>query len=90
MNQCKVRISLPSQYPPVAPNTIIEDKLIYHPNWYTTGCWCCDKYKMTGSLGNCAIRLIQILQFDPIVTNPYDYANKEAAQWYMANKSLFP
>lgn len=90
MNQCKVRISLPPQYPQVAPNTIMEGKLVYHPNWYTTGRWCCGKYKMTESLGNYVIRLIQTLQFDPIVTNPKDYANKEAAQWYLANSGLFP
>lgn len=93
INQCKVRITLPSDYPKTAPNTVMEGTLVYHPNWFTSGRWCCGTYKMTESLGNYVVRLIQTLQFDPIVTYPGSPANREAADWYrnnQRNKSLFP
>lgn len=90
MNQCKVRISLPANYPQVAPNTTMEGTVVYHPNWWENGKWCCGTYKMTESLGNYVVRLLQTLQFDPIVTNPNSPANHDAKNWYLNNKSLFP
>ena len=90
MEQCKVRISLPTDYPKVAPNTEMIGTVVYHPNWWENGRWCCGTYKMTESLGNYVVRLIQTLQFDPVVTNPSSPANRDAKDWYLKNKELFP
>ena len=93
MNSCKVRITLPAQYPTVAPNTVMEGTLVFHPNWFTSGRWCCGTYKATESLGNYVVRMIQTLQFDPLVTYPGSPANREASSWYSSHKndkSLFP
>ena len=90
INTCKVRISIPANYPQVAPITIMEAPIVFHPNWWSDGRWCCGKYKITESLGNYVVRLIQTLQFDPIVTNPDSAANHDAKKWYLDNKNLFP
>lgn len=86
MKQCKVRITLPPQYPNVAPETRMEGTLVYHPNWYTSGRWCCGSYRPTESLGSYVIRLIQTLQYDKTVTNENSPANSDASAWYRSNK----
>ena len=94
MNQCKVRIVLPPNYPTVAPNAIMEGTMVYHPNWFqNTHRWCCGNYRMSESLGNYVVRMIQTLQFDPVVTFPDDPADKKIASWYkehMNDKKMFP
>lgn len=90
MNQCKVRITLPPTYPKIAPETKMEGTLVYHPNWFTSGRYCCGSYVHTESLGKYVVRLIQTLQFDPVVTNPNSPANVEAKTWYLNNLNLFP
>ena len=48
---------------------------------------------MSESLGNYVVRMIQTLQFDPVVTFPDDPADKKIAVWYkrhMNDKKMFP
>ena len=93
MNQVKVRIKLDPAYPNVAPVTKMEGTLVYHPNWWSDGKYCCGHYAPTESLGAYVNRMIQTLQYDHAVTNPGSPANRDAAAWYTANKnnrSLFP
>ena len=94
MNECTVRITLPEKYPTVAPNTVMEGTMVFHPNWFDgTHRWCCGKYQASESLGRYVVRMIQTLQFDPLVTFPGSPANRDAAKWYSENaknKKLFP
>lgn len=93
MNQCKVRITLPPNYPQNAPETRMEGVLVFHPNWYKSGKYCCGKYASSESLGNYVLRMIQSLQYDPQITNPNSAANPDAKTWYLNNKhnkKMFP
>lgn len=93
INQVKVRIKLDPAYPNVAPVTKMEGTLVFHPNWFSDGRYCCGFYDRTESLGPYVNRMIQTLQYDHAVTNPNSPANLEAKSWYVTNKSnrrLFP
>lgn len=95
MNQCKVRVTLPPDYPQRAPLTRMEGVLVFHPNWFINGTYCCGSYPLSESLGNYVLRMIRSLQYDPQVTNPNprDAANPDAIKWYLNNKhnkKMFP
>ena len=93
MNSCKVRITLPANYPQVKPVTKMEGTLVFHPNWFTDGGYCCGDYRPKESLGNYVVRLIETLQYNRQITNEKSAANQTANRWYLnnrGNKDLFP
>ena len=90
INQCIVRITLPEEYPKQEPIVIMDPPVIFHPNWWENGRWSCGTHKMTESLGQFIKRMIRSIQFDPLVIDPHSSSNREAAQWYLNNKHLFP
>ncbi len=92
MDSCKVRVTLSDQYPKVAPNIVMLDPKIFHPNWYESGRFCPGKFLPSESLGSLVIRMIRTIQFDSMVTNPNSPANRDAASWYEnnINKGIFP
>jgi ubiquitin-protein ligase len=88
-----VRLSLPNEYPAVAPHIgMITIPPPFHPNWFTNGSWCYGTWNPAESLGNFISRMIKTLQFDPLITNPDSPANREATTWYLENKNsgFFP
>ncbi len=93
IDSCTGRTILPPEYPTLAPETRMEGTLVYHPNWFSNGRYCCGIYQSTESLVNYLSRMINSLQFDPYVTNPKSPANPEAKDWYLRHKndkSMFP
>ena len=90
MNECKVRVSIPENYPTVAPVAYMEGTKVFHPNWFTSGKYCGGLNHPTESLKSYIMRMIQTLQYDPAITNPRSPANPEANSWFLKNKHLFP
>lgn len=92
----EVEIVFPSDYPissPVAKMSLGYEP-IYHPNFFESGLICTQntKWSPDESLAYFIIRLAKMFQFDPVMTDPNNAANKIAAKWYksMANTGLFP
>ncbi len=86
-----IRLSLPDQYPLVAPLAVMDEKLsdgklIYHPNWYPGGKWCCGKYPPSEKLINYVTRMLMSLQYDETLINPKSPANIPAKNWYLTHK----
>jgi ubiquitin-protein ligase len=90
----KIKVELPPGYPASsAPNIVyLGPNRPYHPNWFTSGKWCWGEWHYNESLGQHVVRMLQTLQYDPMITNPKSPANKEASDWYLANssRSIFP
>lgn len=89
-NKHTVKISLPPQYPQSAPLFTMEDPVIYHPNWYENGRWGSMYYKMTYSLADMIMHMIEDIQFNPRYVYTHSCSNAAASHWYMNNPSLFP
>jgi ubiquitin-protein ligase len=88
-----VHLSIPADYPRAAPDVIMLTKPPpYHPNWFTEGRWCYGKWNPTESLGDYVIRMVKTLQYDTYITNEGSPANRDAGEWYIANRNsgLFP
>ena len=86
MNQCNVRISLPMDYPKRAPKVVMEEPVVFHPNWYANGMWDYGWFQCSESLGNFVARMIRSLQYDPMQINLYSPSNTEAKRWYLDNQ----
>lgn len=94
MNTCKVKITLPANYPYDAPDTImVSDPLVYHPHWFISGRYCPGSWGVSESLLRYTEKMIETLQNNPDLINPDSPANTDAMNWYLRNKnnkSLFP
>ncbi len=92
MDSCKIRITLPDQYPKIAPIATMLEPRIFHPNWYPSGRYDCGRFMPTESLGCFVIRMIRTIQFEDEVINPHSSSNTEAAKWYLENQDngIFP
>lgn len=94
VDQIKVKVTLPPTYPTNAPiiQAIGEEgqSRPYNPNWHRDGKYCGNIWNIKESLGNHIVRMIQTLQYDPLIINPGSAANGEANSWYLNNKERFP
>jgi ubiquitin-protein ligase len=72
-------------------------KPIFHPNFWPGGLICIwgggnTNWNPNETIAMLCIRIAQMLQFDPGLTQESHRANPQAADWYAANKysGLFP
>ena len=93
----EVEIKIPSGYPLSGkPEALMKQGYspLYHPNFWESGLICTQatSWTLDETLALFIIRLAQLFQFDPMVTNPDSPANSDAAKWYRANlnNGLFP
>lgn len=92
-DQHVINIVLSGSYPLAAPSvTMASDPVIFHPNWFPNKTWCFGSWAMSEGLGHYVIRMLRTLQFDPNITNENSPANREAKDWYVANRgrNIFP
>ncbi len=94
-DETHIIITLPDEYPAVAPRVCIDtarSRIPYHPNWYASGLFCFGTWFPAERLGEHVVRVVRTLQFDPKVTKPASAANSGAAEWWraMENRGLFP
>lgn len=84
-------LELPEHFPTAMPRLHVEErsgsKPPWHVNWYTGGTWCAGNWNIEESLANYVYRCAKVLQFDPVITNPANPANKEAIPFWNANKN---
>jgi ubiquitin-protein ligase len=90
-----VHIDLLSKYPFNNPPKATFVPLIFHPNVYSNGVVCLGPiWRPTEFLDLLVKRLVQIMIFDPLLTNPNSPANIDAANWYRnvirTRSNLFP
>ena len=91
-DKSEVVVSLPADYPRLAPRASMVSPVIFHPNWSSGWGWCSGHWSMTEALGDFVIRMVKTLQFDPDITNPHGTGYSAADKWYSANlqKGIFP
>jgi hypothetical protein len=82
-------LELPERFPVDMPRLHVAEgsKPPWHVNWYTGGTWCAGDWNAAESLVNYIYRCAKILQFDTVITNPGNPANKDAIPFWNANKS---
>lgn len=86
----RVRVQLPVRYPFETPLVQVTTP-IYHPNVYSSGRVCLGtKWLPTEGLDQLFRRLVQIVTFDPELTNPASPANSDAARWYSTARTRHP
>lgn len=89
-----IRLTLPLDYPFVAPIVVIESSPIFHPDWwYESRRWNCGCYHARESLFDFTVRMMKSLQYRADSINPYSPCSREAANWYIENKDnhdMFP
>ena len=84
-------LELPEGFPLSMPRLHVADgsKPPWHVNWYNAidGAWCAGDWNASESLVNYIYRCAKILQFDTVITNPENPANKAAIPFWNANKN---
>jgi ubiquitin-protein ligase len=62
----------------------------WHVNWFKNGRWCSayydNNFNPDESLVNLVLRCARVLQFDPVIANPDSAANRDAIDFWFANK----
>lgn len=92
-NSSKVILTLPADYPRVAPKVVMQTRpKPFHPNWFPGMNWCYGTWFPSEALGDYVIRMVKTLQFDKDITNENSPADVEANEWYKRNinSGLFP
>ena len=90
VDRVRLRINLPARYPFERPTVTIETP-IFHPNVFTSGVVCQgDRWIPSEGLDLLVKRMIRLVTFDPAHVNPASAANRSAASWYLAQRSLEP
>ncbi|HUN41595.1 MAG TPA: ubiquitin-conjugating enzyme E2 [Acetobacteraceae bacterium] len=84
VEQIGVEIELPARFPFQAPGARVTTQ-IFHPNIWSHGQICFGtKWIATEGLDLLVRRIVTIVTFDPLVTNPASPANAAASEWYQA------
>jgi len=96
-DQHVIRVELDNSYPISKPEIhMISSPHPYHPNWWPhvgfDGLWCSGDWDFAESLGHHIIRMLRVLQFDPVITNENSTTDSNQNDWYIKHKNsgLFP
>jgi hypothetical protein len=85
-----LRIDLPARYPFERPVLTVESR-IFHPNVFASGVVCQGEKWLPGEgLDLLVIRVARLVTFEPGHVNPASAANRNAAAWYLQQRSKSP